>query len=217
MKKVFFLEFEKVPLQKLKKIIPLKYIQLTKNLNLDKKRQRLIKYFLIDYILKTYFLISIEDINYKEYTYSNSYYNDTLYINISNKNNIIQVAISSNKIGIDLEENIKRDFKKLLERFFTKNIFSLYEKKKEFEKDLFFYKIWTSTEAYLKMNGETLYYKDIDKHIHFPYTKTFKTNINKKEYIFSIASKDLEKEECYYFYLTKDLKLINKKNKYIKI
>lgn len=218
MKKLYFLEYEKVPIFKLKNILPKKYFELTNGLNLEKKRQRLIKYYLIDYILKKDLSITIEDLNYNEYIYSNSYYKDSLYLNISNKNNILLIAISSNKIGIDLEEIKKRDFNKLLNRFFTKNILNQFLKQQNIlEQEKYFYKIWTSSESFLKMEGKTLYYKDIDTHIQFPYIKTYQTNINKKDYVFSISSKDLETHKCEFYYLDRNLKLLKTNKTYKKI
>lgn len=218
MKKLYFLEYEKVPIFKLKNILPKKYFELTNGLNLEKKRQRLIKYYLIDYILKKDLSITIEDLNYNEYIYSNSYYKDSLYLNISNKNNILLIAISSNKIGIDLEEIKKRDFNKLLNRFFTKNILNQFLKQQNIlEQEKYFYKIWTSSESFLKMEGKTLYYKDIDTHIQFPYIKTYQTNINKKDYVFSISSKDLETHKCEFYYLDRNLKLFKTNKTYKKI
>lgn len=218
MKKLYFLEYEKVPIFKLKNILPKKYFELINGLNLEKKRQRLIKYYLIDYILKKDLSITIEDLNYNEYIYSNSYYKDSLYLNISNKNNILLIAISSNKIGIDLEEIKKRDFNKLLNRFFTKNILNQFLKQQNIlEQEKYFYKIWTSSESFLKMEGKTLYYKDIDTHIQFPYIKTYQTNINKKDYVFSISSKDLETHKCEFYYLDRNLKLFKTNKTYKKI
>lgn len=218
MKKLYFLEYEKVPIFKLKNILPKKYFELTNGLNLEKKRQRLIKYYLIDYILKKDLSITIEDLNYNEYIYSNSYYKDSLYLNISNKNNILLIAISNNKIGIDLEEIKKRDFNKLLNRFFTKNILNQFLKQQNIlEQEKYFYKIWTSSESFLKMEGKTLYYKDIDTHIQFPYIKTYQTNINKKDYVFSLSSKDLETHKCEFYYLERNLKLFKTNKTYKKI
>lgn len=218
MKKIYFIEYEKVPINILKKKLSKNYINLTKDLNIEKKRQRLIKYYLISLILEKEYKITIDDINYNEASFSNSYYKDNLFINISNKNNILAISISDFQIGIDLEQLKQRPFLKIIKRYFTQNILHNFLKINDDTKKLYyFYKIWTCSESFLKMQGKTLYYKEIDKHIEFPYTNTFFTQINNLDYIFSISSKDFQKEECVFLKLNKSLKLTLKKINYKKI
>ncbi len=69
------------------------------------------------------------------------------YISISHSGDYKVVAISSKKVGIDIEKHRDINFKRIVSRFFKNTeISSLNE----------FFELWVKNEAYLKFTGEGL-------------------------------------------------------------
>lgn len=125
------------------------YTILNKNqkTKVDKEPHKIVEYYLLDdYIRKNNLNYNIRDIKYSSNgkpTLGN------LHFNISNKDDITVLGISTYEIGIDIERVTNYD-KNVLKLFFTereaKNINTNYD----------FFKIYTLKEAYIKMKDLTL-------------------------------------------------------------
>lgn len=81
-----------------------------------------------------------------------------LSFNISHSHQLIVLAVSESKVGVDIEFQKKRNFLEIAEEFFTPEEFAFFKKiSDENERQKLFYQIWTRTEAVLKCNGEQLF------------------------------------------------------------
>ncbi len=71
-----------------------------------------------------------------------------IFFNLSHSGDYVVIAISTVKVGVDIEDTArKKDWKKLLERFFHE------EEKKCVQNQKDFYHLWTKKEALLKCVG----------------------------------------------------------------
>jgi 4'-phosphopantetheinyl transferase len=78
---------------------------------------------------------------------------ETFHFNISHSENCIAFVHGTKPVGIDVERITGFDAR-LPKRYFTEHERSMLEM--SHDKDLEFYKIWTTKEAYIKMKGSTL-------------------------------------------------------------
>ncbi len=82
--------------------------------------------------------------------------NTNLYFNVSHSGIYHVVAISEKPIGIDIEIINNRDYKAILERFFSAEENECILNKNEEEQLEYFISLWTLKEAFLKYKGTGL-------------------------------------------------------------
>lgn len=153
----------------------------------DKKLYTVLKHLLLNKVLTENFFITTKQINYYKMPY-NYYFLSKFYISISNKPGLIAVSISTKPIGIDCEFFKNRDFSVLL-RGFSENIRKVFlTQSNQVE---YFFKLWTTAEAYFKMEGLHLPIHEIDTKISFPMVKSYRFAKPQAGCI-SIAQKSLE-------------------------
>jgi 4'-phosphopantetheinyl transferase len=120
--------------------------------NEAKKIQSLISYLLLRYVFKEL------DINLNEYEFS--YQNNKPYIkdlnyhfNITHSKNIVAVVVGDKEVGVDVEFiDYERKLNSL--NYVLSNVeLSIYNQLNGNEKQEFFYRKWTTKEAYFKMRG----------------------------------------------------------------
>lgn len=153
----------------------------------DKKLYSVLKHLLLNKVLTENFFTTTKQINYYKMPY-NYYFLSKFYVSISNKPGLIAVAVSTKPIGIDCEFFKNRDFSVLL-RGFSENIrkiFLTHTNQVEY-----FFKLWTTAEAYFKMQGLSLPIHEIDTKISFPMVKTYRFSKPQAGCI-SVAQKSLE-------------------------
>lgn len=153
----------------------------------DKKLYSVLKHLLLNKVLTENFFTTTQQINYYKMPY-NYYFLSKFYISISNKPGLIAVAISTKPIGIDCEFFKNRDFSLLL-RGFSKNIHQVFLTQPN--KAEYFYKLWTTAEAYFKMEGMPLPIHEIDTKVSFPMVKSYRLSKPQAGCI-SVAQKSLE-------------------------
>lgn len=148
-----------------------------KNINalLDNKitnKHKLTAFYLLNEYFKKYKLnYKLKDIKYT--LNGKPYLDNNLKFSISNKNDLVVVAISNHDIGVDIEE-IKDYDKNILKYFYTK------EEKKQVTNLEEFYKIYTLKESYIKMKDLKITDIKLDK-----YKKYFSKTIRYQNYIIS--------------------------------
>lgn len=76
--------------------------------------------------------------------------------NISHSGNWVACVIDDNPVGIDVEI-IKPIDLKIAERFFSRDEYLSIMRQSEEMKLMYFYKLWTLKESYIKMEGKGLY------------------------------------------------------------
>lgn len=153
----------------------------------DKKLYSVLKHLLLNKILTENFFTTTKQINYYKMPY-NYFFLSKFYISISNKPGLIAVAVSTKPIGIDLEFLKNRDFSVLL-RGFSENIRQVFLTQSN-QVDYFF-KLWTTAEAYFKMEGLPLPIHEIDAKLSFPMVKSYRLTKPQAGCI-SVAQKSLE-------------------------
>lgn len=165
--------------------------KIDKKINKNDKKASIIAEIILMELLKENYNIDYKNLNFKINKYGKPYIkNKQIYFNISHSKEFVAVALSKNKIGIDIEK-IRKTNIKTINKFASKSeIEYILKNNKNIEKKLF--KIYTLKEAYFKMKGTTL--KKI-KQIQFTisgkkiYCKNKKIKIKQiitKDYIFSI-------------------------------
>ncbi len=153
----------------------------------DKKLYSVLKHLLLNKVLTENFFTTTKQINYYKMPY-NYFFLSKFYISISNKPGLIAVAVSTKPIGIDLEFLKNRDFSVLL-RGFSENIRQVFLTQSNQAE--YFFKLWTTAEAYFKMEGLTLPIHEIDTKISFPMVKSYRL-IKPQAGCISVAQKSLE-------------------------
>lgn len=136
----------------------------------DKKLYSVLKHLLLNKVLTENFFTTTKQINYYKMPY-NYYFLSKFYISISNKPGLIVIAISTKPIGIDCEFFKNRDFSVLL-RGFSENIRKVFLTQSN--KVEYFFKLWTTAEAYFKMEGMPLPIHEIDTKVSFPMVKSYR-------------------------------------------
>ena len=154
---------------------------------LDKKLYSVLKHLLLNKVLTENFFTTTKQIDYYKMPY-NYFFLSKFYVSISNKPGLIAVAVSTKPIGIDLEFLKNRDFSVLL-RGFSENIRQVFLTQSN-QVDYFF-KLWTTAEAYFKMEGLPLPIHEIDTKISFPMVKSYRLTKPQAGCI-SVAQKSLE-------------------------
>ena len=147
----------------------------------------MLKHLLLNKVLTENFFTTTKQINYYKMPY-NYHFLSKFYISISNKPGLIAVSISTKPIGIDCEFFKNRDFSVLL-RGFSENIRKVFLTQSN--KVEYFFKLWTTAEAYFKMEGMPLPIHEIDTKIPFPMVKAYRFAKPQAGCI-SIAQKSLE-------------------------
>ena len=153
----------------------------------DKKLYTVLKHLLLNKVLTENFFTTTKQINYYKMPY-NYYFLSKFYISISNKPGLIAVAVSTKPIGIDCEFFKNRDFLVLL-RGFSENIRKVFLTQSN--KVEYFFKLWTTAEAYFKMKGMPLPIHEIDTKVSFPMVKSYRFAKPQVGCI-SVAQKSLE-------------------------
>lgn len=153
----------------------------------DKKLYTVLKHLLLNKVLTENFFTTTKQINYYKMPY-NYYFLSKFYISISNKPGLIAIAISTKPIGIDCEFFKNRDFSVLL-RGFSENIRKVFlTQSNQVE---YFFKLWTTAEAYFKMEGRHLPIHEIDTKISFSMVKSYRF-VKPQVGCISVAQKSLE-------------------------
>lgn len=153
----------------------------------DKKLYTVLKHLLLNKVLTENFFTTTKQINYYKMPY-NYYFLSKFYISISNKPGLIVIAVSTKPIGIDCEFFKNRDFSVLL-RGFSENIRQVFlTQSNQVE---YFFKLWTTAEAYFKMEGQPLPIHEIDTKVSFPMVKSYRFAKPQVGCI-SVAQKSLE-------------------------
>lgn len=117
------------------------------------KNRFIICRFFLRKIISKYTNASPEDIIF-EYGEHGKPYTKGIFFNISHSGSLCVVAISSEVIGVDLEDTDKKiEFLTLAKRYFSDKDFNyINNSSAELQKTLF-YKLWCKREAYSKMLG----------------------------------------------------------------
>lgn len=124
---------------------------------LDKKRS-LISELLIKKISYEKLNIPMNEIRISYNPYGKPYLDNIRFFkfNISHSCNYVVIAVSKNRIGIDIEKIKKKDMA-IAKRFFTNNEYKyILSQATENDKAIAFYKIWTLKESYVKAVGKGL-------------------------------------------------------------
>lgn len=153
----------------------------------DKKLYTVLKHLLLNKVLTENFFTTTKQINYYKMPY-NYYFLSKFYVSISNKPGLIAVSISTKPIGIDCEFFKNRDFSVLL-RGFSENIRKVFLTQSN--KVEYFFKLWTTAEAYFKMEGMPLPIHEIDAKVSFPMVKSYRF-VKPEAGCISVAQKSLE-------------------------
>ncbi len=178
----------------------------------DKKLYSVLKHLLLNKVLTENFYTTTKQINYYKMPY-NYYFLTKFYISISNKPGLISVAISTKPIGIDCEFLKNRDFSVLL-RGFSENIRQVFlNQPNQVE---YFFKLWTTAEAYFKMEGLSLPIHEIDTKISFPMVKSYRFAKPQAGCI-SVAQKSLEIPQFFLVSIDKKLTLNTQKTRLNKL
>ena len=178
----------------------------------DKKLYSVLKHLLLNKVLTENFFTTTKQINYYKMPY-NYYFLSKFYISISNKPGLIAIAISTKPIGIDCEFLKNRDFSVLL-RGFSENIRKVFlTQSNQVE---YFFKLWTTAEAYFKMEGVPLPIHEIDTKISFPMIKSYRF-LKPQTGCISIAQKSLEVPQFFLVSIDKKQQLCTQKTRLNKL
>ncbi len=82
--------------------------------------------------------------------------NPDFFFNISHSHGYIACALHHSEIGVDIEKNTNIDFLKIANRFFNKNEVSDLLKEPLNNRQMYFYRLFTSKESYLKAKGKSI-------------------------------------------------------------
>lgn len=112
---------------------------------------------LLRYIANKKFLILNSDIEVDRTKYGKPYIKNlyNFHFNISHSNDWVICGYGCKNLGIDIEK-IKIASLDISKNFFTKDENSYLSSKSKEQKNLYFYKLWTLKESYLKWTGEGL-------------------------------------------------------------
>ncbi len=178
----------------------------------DKKLYTVLKHLLLNKILTENFFTTTKQINYYKMPY-NYYFLSKFYISISNKPGLIVIAVSTKPIGIDCEFFKNRDFSVLLKGF-SENIRQVFlTQSNQVE---YFFKLWTTAEAYFKMEGLHLPIHEIDTKISFPMVKSYRFAKPQVGCI-SVAQKSLEIPQFFLVSMDKKYTLSTQKTRLNKL
>ncbi len=178
----------------------------------DKKLYTVLKHLLLNKVLTENFFTTTKQINYYKMPY-NYFFLSKFFISISNKPGLIAVAVSTKPIGIDCEFFKNRGFSVLL-RGFSENIRQVFLT--QANKVEYFFKLWTTAEAYFKMEGLPLPIHEIDTKISFPMVKSFRFNKPQIGCI-SVAQKSLEIPQFFLVFIDKKHQLSTQKTRLNKL
>lgn len=81
---------------------------------------------------------------------------DKFYFNISHSGKYVVVGISTENIGVDIEEIKEIEYEEIAKNFFTNNEIEYINKNNEKKQLDKFYEIWTLKESYIKNRGQGL-------------------------------------------------------------
>lgn len=178
----------------------------------ESKLYTVLKHTLLNKVLTENFFETTQKINYYKMPYNYCFLNK-FYISVSNKPGLVVIAVSTKPIGIDCEFFKDRDFSTLLSGF-SENIRRVFQTQTNPVE--YFYKLWTSSEAYFKMQGQTLPIHDIDTKVSFPMTKSFRF-LKPQAGCVSIAQKSLEIPQYFLVSIDKTNRLLVKKTRLNKL
>ena len=87
-----------------------------------------------------------------------------LSFNLSHSNNLVVLAVSDIRIGVDIEFIKQRNFIEIAESCFEKEELNLLKNTNSLEiQQQLFYKYWTLKEAFIKCNGEQIFNNSVKK------------------------------------------------------
>lgn len=126
-----------------------------KFIDIFQERQFTLRHIFLQLMLKKYLQSKEQIIIVKSNTNSWLAINyPELYISLSESNDYFVVCISNSGIGIDIEYITPfSEMDEIVSSFFHKNEIKKYNKLPIYSKVLFFYKLWTAKEAYIKLAG----------------------------------------------------------------
>lgn len=168
-----------------------KVITVENNNRLDKFRFRadmlrtLFGELLTRYAVSEILDIDTDKITIKRDKFNKPYFPDLpLHFNISHSEDYVICALSSNKIGIDIEKITDIDIK-IAENFFSENEYNFLSGLNQSDRKQKFFEFWTIKESYVKFTGKGMYIPfdsfNVNLHDGFPEISD-KTNIYFRQY-----------------------------------
>lgn len=162
---------------------------LNKKTNELSYKTSLYSWYLLDYILKKDYNLSLNDIDVS-FSENGKPLSSKINFSITHANNLCVIGISSSNIGIDIEE-IKEDLKV---KKLAKKLIKDYDEKSNVE---YFYRLFTSYEAYIKFNDLRIGYPK-NNLVLIEDVISFKILCDKTEYMISfMGEKNYKKEEIF--------------------
>ncbi len=154
---VFFADISEIPqdkilLEKYKALLSVRELEKLQNIKLPKKQ----KEFLITRTLTRTILADFLNCTNKELIFENSpngrpqLKNFAIDFNISHSHNLVFLALSESKIGIDIEFIKKRNYLEFAQRFYAPEEFEFLNKLSPEKQKEHFYILWTQKEALIK-------------------------------------------------------------------
>lgn len=139
--------------------VTLKFLE-NKKSRVEQYKRSVISKLFIKLILVKYYNMNLCEINIVRNQYGKPFLasknmESNLYFNISHSGEWIVCAISNNEIGIDIEK-VDTYSHNIAKRFYSNNEYNTFLDKNEYERDKYFFDIWTLKESYVKALGKGL-------------------------------------------------------------
>ena len=172
----------------------LRQADIEKIANLPARRERYYVWRLLEYALERSFGFRNKDLTFQKE--GKRYFCDKAQFSLSHSGGILAVAVSRDKVGVDVEKVSPRDTDSLAGRIFTPGEIEAYETLTQGEKAPFFFRTWTAKEALFKeAHEETFAPAKIDT-LHAN-VASFEKNINGQDFYLSVATKTPERIRIY--------------------
>ncbi len=112
------------------------------------RREKYFVWRLLEYALQRSFGFKSADLTFQKE--AERYYCDKAYFSLSHGDGLLAVAVSRDKVGIDVERVTDRDTRPLAQRVFTPEEWQTYDSLPAEEQGAYFFRTWTAKEALFK-------------------------------------------------------------------
>lgn len=162
--------------------------------NENVRREKYYVWKLLEYALERSFGLKSKDLSFQKD--GKRYFCDKAYFSLSHSGGALAVAVSRDKVGVDLEKISSRDTDSLARRVFTPEEAEAYMALPEGEKAPFFFRAWTAKEALFKAaHEETFVPAKIDT-LHCS-VKSWEKTVGTEEFFLSVATATPERIRFY--------------------
>ncbi len=158
------------------------------------RREKYYAWKLLEYAFERSFGLKGNDLSFRKE--GDIWLCDKGFFSLSHGDGVLAVAVSRDKVGVDLEKSIPRNIESFVDRVFNSEELKEYESLSEAEKPQFFFRAWTGKEALFKAEHKATFcpveYDSLNGAV-----KSFEKIIDGQMFSLSVATKTPERIRLY--------------------